>query len=221
MSRKPTHKEKSERAFRAYLDLLEAEERLKAAFREPLKLVDLTVEGFRLLAMLDREGALPVVDVVRRRGREQKATRQVIERLEKNGWARRAVVKLPPVEFKRAHLANAMKNEPRDGRQITVVGLTATGKKFIGGVLTRYSKIMAWIMRGVDSREMETLSRICRKLREGDVFKFLQEMRMVDEEEEAAEFRDRVKAELERLIGPKRIKLPKALARVLYGRRSR
>ena len=183
MSGKPTHKEKTERAFRAYLDLLDAEERLKAAFRELLKLVDLTVEGFRLLAMLDREGALPVADVVRRRGREQKATLQVIGRLERCGWVRRAIVKLPPVEFERAHLPNSKRDQPREGQRIAVVGLSALGKKFIGGVLTRYSKIMKSMMRGANFREMDSLIRICRKLREGDVMKFVAEITHEDVED--------------------------------------
>jgi hypothetical protein len=56
---------------------------------------------------------------------------------------------------------------------------------------------------------------MCEKLREGDAVKFLREIQMQDEEEEAAELRDKVMAELERLAGPKRIKLPKALMRVL------
>jgi len=215
MSRRPTQKEKTERAFCAYLDLLDAEERLKAALRGPLELVDLTVEGFRLLEMLDREGALPLADVVRRRGRDREATYDVIARLERHGWVRRAFVKLPPVEFKLAHLPRAMKDEPREGRRMTVVGLTAPGKKFIGEVLTRYSKVVKSIMGGVNFREMESLSRICRKLREGDAVKFLREMRMMDEEEEAAELRDKVMAELERLASPKRMKLPKALMRAL------
>ena len=98
---------------------------------------------------------------------------------------------------------------------MTVVGLTAPGKKFIGEVLTRYSKVVKSIMGGVNFREMESLSRICRKLREGDAVKFLREMRMMDEEEEAAELRDKVMAELERLASPKRMKLPKALMRAL------
>jgi len=215
MSRQPTHKEKTERAFRAYLDLLDAEERLKAALRGPLELVGLTVEGFRLLEMLDREGALPLADVVRRRGRDREATCDVIARLAKFGWVRRIFVKLPPVEFKLAHLPRAKKDQPRVGRRMSVLGLTAPGKKFIGEVLTRYSKVVKSIMRGIDPREMETLSRICRKLREGDAVKFLREMRMMDEEQEAAEFRDKVTAELERLAGPKRMKLPKALMRAL------
>jgi DNA-binding MarR family transcriptional regulator len=182
MSRQPTHKERTERAVRAYLDLLDAEEGLKAALRGPLELVDLTLEGFRLLEMLDREGALTIADLTKRRGRDWDSTYDVIARLEKHGWVRRATVRLPPVEFERAHLPKSKKNEPREGRRIAVVGLTASGKEFIGGVLTRYSKVVSAIMRGIDPREQETLSRICRKLREGDAVKFVREIRMEDEE---------------------------------------
>jgi DNA-binding MarR family transcriptional regulator len=183
MSRQPTQKEKTERAFRAYLDLLDAEERVKAELRGPLELVGLTVEGFRLMETLDREGALPLADVARTRGRDREATYDVIARLEKHGWVRRAFVKLPPVEFKLAHLPRSMKDEPREGRRMTVVGLTAPGKKFIGDVLRRYSKVVKSIMRGINSREQESLSRICRKLREGDVMKFVAEITHEDVED--------------------------------------
>jgi len=215
MSRQPTRQERTERAYRAYLDLLDAEDRLKAALREPLGLVDLTVAGFRLLEMLDREGALPVADITQRRRRDPESTHDVMKRVESRGWVRRVIVKLPPAEFGRTHRPKSRKGDPREGRRIAVVGLTATGKKFIGDVLTRYSGIMKGIMRGIDPREMESLSRICRKLREGDPVKFLRELQIMDEAEEAAEFREKVTAELERLAGPKRVKLPKALVRAL------
>jgi len=215
MSRQPTHKEKTERAYRAYRDLLDAEERLKGALRGPLRLSGLTVEGFRLLELLDREGALPLADIVRRRGRNREATYDVIARLAKHGWVLRIFARLPPVEFKRAHLPKAKKDEPRRGRRFSVLGLTAPGKKFIGEVRKRYSTVMKSIMRGINAREMESLSRICRKLREGDAVKFLRELRMMEEDQQAAEFRESVEAELERLAGPKRVKLPKALVRAL------
>jgi hypothetical protein len=40
---------------------------------------------------------------------------------------------------------------------------------------------------------------VCRKLREGDPVKFIREIRMMDEEKEAAELRKKAMAELERL----------------------
>ena len=199
MSRQPTHEERTKLAFRAYTDLLDAEEWLRAASKEPLALVDLTVEGFRLLEMLHREGALPIAQIAKRRGTHPSSTREVIERLAKRGWVRQALVKLPPIEWERTHLAKSKKNDSREGLQIAVVGVTGAGKKFIEGVLKRYSKIFQSIMGGIEMREQESLSRICRKLREGDVVKFLREIRMMDEEGEAQELRERAAAELERL----------------------
>jgi len=67
----------------------------------------------------------------------------------------------------------------------------------------------------------ESLSKMCEELREGDAVRFLREMRMMDEEQEAAEFRESVEAELERLAGPKRMKLPKALMRAFARRGNR
>jgi DNA-binding Lrp family transcriptional regulator len=178
MSRQPTHRERTERAFRAYLDLLDAEEELKVPLKWALELVDLTVEGFRLLEMLDREGALPITQITKRRGTDRSSTREVIARLEKRGWVRRGLVKLPPIEFERTHLAKSKKDDPREGKKIEVAGLTAPGKKFIGGVVRNYSKVFAAILRGIEPREQASLSRICRKLREGDPLKFLREITM-------------------------------------------
>ena len=195
----PTHRERTERAFRAYMDLLDAEEHVKDALKDPLQLAGLTVEGFRLLEMLHREGALPIAHITKRRGRRRESTLEVIGRLEKRGWVRRAIVKLPPVSFERAHLPKSKKDVPREGQKILVAGLTAFGKRLIGDVLVNYSKVFESVMRGIDGREQASLSRICRKLRAGDPVKFFREIRMMDEEQEAAELREKAMAELERL----------------------
>jgi hypothetical protein len=57
-----------------------------------------------------------------------------------------------------------------------IVRLTATGKKFIGRVLPNHSKLVKSMFRVLDMREQESLMRLCRKLREGDVVKFLKEI---------------------------------------------
>ncbi|HEX4076008.1 MAG TPA: hypothetical protein VHX49_11465, partial [Candidatus Acidoferrales bacterium] len=55
--------------------------------------------------------------------------------------------------------------------------------------------------------EQLSLSRLCRKLRSREaVLKFLQEIRMVDEDEEAAEVREEAAAELERLTARMRMR---------------
>ena len=38
-------------------------------------------------------------------------------------------------------------------------------------------------MRALEGREQATLSRLCRKLKEGDMIKFFKEIRMMDEDE--------------------------------------
>jgi hypothetical protein len=78
---RPTQKEKTQRAFQAYLDLLNAAEWFKAQMRAPLESFDLTMEGFRLLTVLYREGALPIAEVARRRGCSIQNMHAVIARL--------------------------------------------------------------------------------------------------------------------------------------------
>ena len=179
----PTPRERTQRAFRAYTDLLDTAEWMRAEMRGPLELFDLTMAEFRLLELLYREGALPVADVGRRRKMKPQNTHELIARLAKRGWVRRVIVALPPVEFDRAHLPNSKEGEPREGRRISVVGLTKPGKKFMGDVLPRHSKVVKAFMRALTSREQDTLSRICRKLREGDVMKFVSEITHEDVED--------------------------------------
>jgi DNA-binding MarR family transcriptional regulator len=183
MSHRKTPREKTQRAFRAYLDLLDAADWLKGELRMPLEAFDLTMPGFRLMELLNREGAQRVVDVAEKSGVRRQATDGVITRLERRNWVRRAIVALPPVEFKRSHLSKGRENRTRSGRRFQVVGLSALGKRFMKDVLPRHSKMVKSLLRVLDAREQDTLSRICRKLREGDVVKFVRELTMVREGE--------------------------------------
>ncbi len=122
MARFPTLEERSERAFRGYMELLEAADWLRAELRLPLELFEVTMGEFRLLYLLHREGALPITEISRRRRSEWNSTVELIGRLEGRGWVRRAVATLPPVEWKRAHLAKSRRNEERRGRRMGVVG---------------------------------------------------------------------------------------------------
>ncbi len=179
----PTPREKTQHAFRTYTDLLDTAEWMRAEMRGPLELFDLTMAEFRLLELLYREGALPVADVGRRRRMKPQNMHALIARLGKRGWVRRVIVALPPAEFKQAHLPNSKEGERREGRRISVAGLTKPGKKFMGDVLPRHSKVVKAFMRAPTSREQDTLSRICRKLREGDIVKFISEITHEDVEE--------------------------------------
>ncbi|MGA9937952.1 MAG: hypothetical protein WBP92_06885, partial [Candidatus Acidiferrales bacterium] len=82
MARFPTLEERSERAFRGYMELLEAADWLRAELRLPLELFEVTMGEFRLLYLLHREGALPITEISRRRRSEWNSTVELIGRLE-------------------------------------------------------------------------------------------------------------------------------------------
>ena len=179
----PTHKEKTQRAFRACVDLIDTAEWLKSELRGPLESFDLTMGEFRLLELLYREGKLTVTDLARRRRVKRQNIVVVLERLAGRGWVRRRRVRLPAAEFtKQSHVAKARLSEEREGRRASMVMLTKSGEKFIGNVLPNHSKLVKSFMRVLDGREQDALSRICRKLQAGDVLKFVREIMMEDEE---------------------------------------
>jgi hypothetical protein len=64
----PRHREKTQRAMQAYLDLIDTADWLRGELRVPLESFDLTMGEFRLLEMLNREGA-------RHGGRKRRAFR--------------------------------------------------------------------------------------------------------------------------------------------------
>jgi DNA-binding MarR family transcriptional regulator len=176
-------KQKTERAFRTCTVLIDTAEWMKSELRGPLDLFDLTMREFRLLELLYREGALPVVDIAAKLQARPNNVRRLNARLAGCGWVRLVSVTLPPVDFGRSHLAKSEREKPRNGRRISVVGLTKTGKKFMKDVLPRHSKLVKAFMRALKGREQTTLVRICEKLREGDVLKFVRELTWEDEGE--------------------------------------
>jgi MarR family transcriptional regulator, 2-MHQ and catechol-resistance regulon repressor len=178
----PTHKEKTQRALRAYVDLIDTGEWLKSELRGPLEVFGVTMGEFRLLELLYHEGKLTVTDLAWKRRMKRQNVEVTADRLRGCGWVRRRSVRLPPTPFhKGSRVAKSRWNEQRVGRRVSMVSLTKPGEKFVGNVLPRHSKLVKSLMRALDAREQDTLSRICRKLREGDVLKFMREIRMEDE----------------------------------------
>ena len=178
-----TPREKTQRAFRAYVDLMDTGDWIKGELRGPLMSFDLAMGEFRLLELLYREGAMFVSDIARKRGVHRAGVEVTIARLARRGWLAQRIVAVPPVELERAHLAKSRDGKPRTGRRIRAIGLTKSGKKFIGTVLPRHSKVVKALMRALDGREQETMSRLCRKLRAGDIVKFVSEITHEDVED--------------------------------------
>ncbi|HEX4074225.1 MAG TPA: hypothetical protein VHX49_02365 [Candidatus Acidoferrales bacterium] len=183
MSNPPTQKEKTERAFQAYLDLLDAAEWFKSEMRAPLEAFDLTMEGFRLLVMFYQEGALPIAEAARRRGHSRQNMDMMLARLEKRRWVGRVIVTLPPAEIEESRLPIHRRGRERKGQKVAVAGLTKAGRKFIGEVLPRHSKMVKALMRAITGHQQRTLSKICRQLRAGDIVRFVREIRMEEVED--------------------------------------
>jgi DNA-binding MarR family transcriptional regulator len=203
---RPTHRQKTERAMEAYMDLIDTADWLKSELRVPLESFDLTMGELRLLELLNRRGALTTPDVMRARKARKQNVRRMVNHLEKRGWVGQRIVALPPVGFGDSHKAKSGRGESRRGKLIGVVGLTASGKNFIRDVLPRHSKLVKSLFRVLDSREQMSMIRMCRRLREGDPVKFFREIRLLDEEEEAQELREKAMAQSERLAARARIR---------------
>lgn len=69
-----------------------------------------------------------------------------------------------------------------DGRK-AIVDLTREGRELIQRILPHRAKILRAQMCVLGKREQENLERLCRKLADGDVVKFVQEITAVDEDE--------------------------------------
>jgi DNA-binding MarR family transcriptional regulator len=184
MSRKPTHKEKTLRAFGAWHDLLDTTEWMRVRLRDQLESFDLTIEGFRLLEMICREGPVSVVAAAERRRCTRTNIEVIVRRLEHRGWVQAEVLALPPAEIKETRLPKSLRGKKRKGRKVALIRLTPLGDEFIRDVFPKHAKVVKSLMRALDAREQQSLSRICRKLREGDPIKFLREMVFEDEDED-------------------------------------
>ncbi|MGH9689441.1 MAG: hypothetical protein ACRD5K_20445, partial [Candidatus Acidiferrales bacterium] len=60
--------------------------------------------------------------------------------------------------------------KPRLGRRVGTVELTPQGERLIGKVLPKQEGMLPALMGELDSREIESLIRICGKLRREDAF---------------------------------------------------
>jgi DNA-binding MarR family transcriptional regulator len=182
MTHRLTQRDRTERALRTCTVLIDTAEWMKTQLRGPLAAFDLTMREFRLLELLYREGALPVRDIGPRLDARRTVVFKIMARTASLGWTRQMTVTLPPVEFKRAHLPLSQKDKPRSGRRIAVVGLTKTGKQLMKDVIPRHSKLVKALLCVLHAGEQNTLVRICLKLRQGDILKFIHEIRMEDTE---------------------------------------
>jgi DNA-binding MarR family transcriptional regulator len=175
-SGRPTQKDKTLRAYRAYFDLLDAAAWMRGWLRAQMAMFGVSMLGLRVLEMLYREGPMEVTVIAQIRDCPPQNMHALVSRLEAHGLVQREIVRRPPAEVKETRIPIARRGSQRQGRRTSVVQLTPRGVAFVGTALPKHAKVVKALMRVLDGREQETLSSLCRKLSEGHILKFIKEM---------------------------------------------
>ena len=177
---------KTRRAFAAYLDLMDAGDWLREGMSQQLASFDLTMMQFRVLETLYHDGPQYQQALSRKFRCSKQNVAFVIKSLARRGWVRSKASRLGVTSA--AGWVNpsgaASVKRPAQGRRIVLVELTPAGRRLIANVYPKHAKVVKAEMRALEGREQRTLSRLCRKLREGDVLRFYREMTHVDVDKE-------------------------------------
>lgn len=181
--RRISHRGKTLRAFRVYLDLIDTTRHMQVELRGQLDAFDLTPRGFRMLEMLYRHGPTIAAIMAKKLQCSRQNVHVLLRRLEKRGWVAQEIWALPPAPIPEYRLPKAKRKKRREGPRFGLIRLTRQGRNFIGSVFPKHAKVVKSLMRVLDGREQLTLSRVLLKLREGDVATFVREIRMEDEED--------------------------------------
>jgi DNA-binding MarR family transcriptional regulator len=169
-------RDKKQRAWDVYLELTEAAGWIERKLRAPLDAFGLTREEFRLLVTLYRGGPLTLTDAMERLGRSRQNLYVTVRRAEEFGWVDCAEARSAAAERRESQWPKERRGKPRFGARVTVLSLTQPGEKLIGDVLPKQEAIVKALVHGLDSREMDTMVRVCRKLRQADALPFWAEV---------------------------------------------
>ena len=178
-------KEKTSRAYEAYLDILDTAAWLEEKYTRQLKTWELTMMQFRVMDTIYREGPQHLLELSRRFQTSKQNVGYVIERLVGCGCLQKEIAALPRISPARSKQQKAEGNGEAtpQGRRVLFLRLSKEGERFIAYASPRHRKLVKAEMRAIEGREQQTVSRILRKLRQGDPIRFLREIRMMDADE--------------------------------------
>lgn len=180
--RRSRRKIRVRRAWAMYLELAETAEWIERQLRTPLDVFGLTREEFRLMVMLYRGGPVSIGEGAEKLGRFRQNVEETIRRAEEFGWVRRESSILPPAEVKEAKLPKSQRGRPRRGLRVSRISLTPQGERLIGNVLPKQEQMVKSLLCEMNSRDMDTMVRICRKLRGSELLPFWGEIIRVNRE---------------------------------------
>jgi DNA-binding MarR family transcriptional regulator len=163
---RPNQEQRRRRAWETFLDLADAVDRMREQLRIVLEMFGLSMEEFRLLALLYLRGPLTLRQASEERGRNRKNMYHTLRLAEEYGWVHWEVSKVGAEDVKKGRLPKDRRGGNTYPPRMGTVKLTSEGERLIGTVLPRQQKVAEALLRPLDGRERVTLSQICRKLRE-------------------------------------------------------
>jgi MarR family 2-MHQ and catechol resistance regulon transcriptional repressor len=146
----PTHfrgSEKSVRALNAYINLVRATDSLLAAAGAHIEAEGLTLGQFGVLESLFHLGPMCQKTLAEKLLRSPGNVTLVVDNLERKGWVRR--------------------ERQKDDRRMITIHLTPEGRSLISRTFPPHVKAIVKELSRLDSDELETLRRLCRKLGKG------------------------------------------------------
>src|SRR5579863_3046661 len=159
-----------ERAFRAFMDLLDAADEAKKQFKILLNGTAVTMERFRVMELLYREGRMPIAELAKRRRCNRQNMDAIVAGLVELGLLKRKLMTLQPGGARGGESAMVPVREgARPGRLVSLISLTRVGRDGIEWSRPWDAKMAREIMRGLKGGEQSQLSRLCRKLIAGGV----------------------------------------------------
>jgi DNA-binding MarR family transcriptional regulator len=187
--RRLNSREKTMRAYSAYLELTDAAGWMRGELASQINILGFTMMDFRILNVLNREPQY-LEGMSKRLNIQKQVVAKVVKRLRAAGWVRRRRRRLAP-SFERWNfeIERGLKpggTKPR-GRLVNLLEMTEGGRVHFQRIRPKHMKLVKACMRALDQREQLTLARLCMKLRRGNVLKFASELRWWDRDEDWAE----------------------------------
>lgn len=159
-----------DRAFRAFIDLIDAADDAKKQFKILLNGTALTMERFRVMELLYRGGQLPIAELAKRRHCNRQNMDMIVAGLLEHGLVKRKLMTLQPARERGGESVMVPVREGmRCGRLVSLISLTRPGRDGMEWSLPWDGKMAREIMRGLKGGEQSQLSRLCRKLMAGSV----------------------------------------------------
>jgi len=173
------------RALTAYRELMDVADWFARDLSRQLRRFGLTMPQFRVLEMLHHEGPKSHREIAEKLFCGPRNVTVIVNSLERHRWVRRERPAGPGLTGRssRAHEARGEKEEPPTDRRVVYVHLTPSGEKVIARIFPSHVKVIKAEMRVLTDAQQNSVIYLCRRLRRGDVLKFIREIKMVEREE--------------------------------------